>query len=162
VELLAYILGKGANSRLYQALVVDKGLAVNAGASYNSTSLDTTRMSVSATPKPGVGLAQLEGAIDAVLAEISDKGVTAEELERAKNRMVADAIYAQDNHRTLAHWYGAALTSGSTIDQVREWPVRIRAVTPEAVRAAARQWLDKRRSVTGYLVKDLHTQEKRS
>jgi zinc protease len=162
VELLIYILGKGSNSRLYQTLVVDKGLAVNASASYQSTSLDTTRMSVSATPKPGISLPQLEDAINAVLAEISEKGVSAEELERSKNRMVAEAIYAQDNHRTLAHWYGAALTSGSTIDQVREWPVRIRAVTQEAVRNAARQWLDKRRSVTGYLVKDLQTQEKRS
>ena len=40
---------------------------------------------------------------------------------------------------------------------------RMRAVTPEAVQKAARTWLDKRRSVTGYLVKELPgKQEKRS
>jgi zinc protease len=30
------------------------------------------------------------------------------------------------------------------------------------VREAARRWLDKRRSVTGYLVKDARSEEKRS
>ena len=39
-------------------------------------------------------------------------------------------------------------------ESVQTWPDRIRAVTPDAVNAAARAWLDKRRSVTGYLIKD--------
>ena len=76
--------------------------------------------------------------------------------------MIADAIYAQDSQRTLAHWYGAALTTGSTVDQVRGWPDRVRAVTAKDVQDAARKWLDKRRSVTGYLVKETGGEEKRS
>ena len=76
--------------------------------------------------------------------------------------MIADAIYANDSQRTLAQWYGAALTTGSTVDQVRAWPDRIRAVTAKEVQDAARQWLDKRRSVTGYLVKEARAEEKRS
>ena len=82
------------------------------------------------------------------------KGVTAEELERAKTRLIADAVYAQDNQVSMARWYGTALTTGATVDDVRRWPERIRAVTADEVQDAARQWLDKRRSVTGYLVKD--------
>jgi zinc protease len=100
--------------------------------------------------------------MDAVIAEIADKGVTPEELERAKARMIADAIYAQDNQRSMAQWYGGALATGSTVEQVRTWPDRIRAVDAEAVRQAARRWLDARRSVTGYLVRDTHQEEKRS
>jgi zinc protease len=119
-------------------------------------------LSLYGIPKPGTSLLQIEEAIDAVLAEVIDKGVTAEELERSKNRMVADAIYAQDNHRTLAQWYGAALMTGSTVEKVRGWTDRIRAVSGDAVRDAARRWLDKRRSVTGYLVKDSRPEEKRS
>ena len=162
LEVLAHILGRGSNSRLYQTLVVGKGIAVSAGAGYDGTALDTTRLSIYGTPKPGTSLPQIEEAIDAVLAELIDKGVTAEELERSKNRMIADAIYAQDNHRTLAHWYGAALMIGWTVEQVRTWPDRIRAVTADAVLDAARRWLDKRRSVTGYLIKDTRPEEKRS
>jgi zinc protease len=162
LDLLAHILGRGSNSRLYQTLVVGKGIAVNAGASYDGTALDTTRMSVYGTPKPGVSLPQLEAEIDAVLAEIIDKGVTAEELDRAKSRMIADAVYANDNQRMLAQWYGASLATGSTVEDVRTWPDRIRVVSAEAIHDAARRWLDKRRSVTGYLVKDTRHEEKRS
>jgi zinc protease len=162
LDVLAHILGRGSNSRLYQSLVAGKGIAVGAGASYDGSALDTTRLSLYGIPKPGTSLLQIEEAIDAVLAEVIDKGVTAEELERSKNRMVADAIYAQDNHRTLAQWYGAALMTGSTVEKVRGWTDRIRAVSGDAVRDAARRWLDKRRSVTGYLVKDTRPEEKRS
>jgi zinc protease len=97
-----------------------------------------------------------------VLADVVENGVSAEELERSKNRLVADSIYANDNQRTLAQWYGSALATGSTIEQVRTWPDRLRLVSAEAVREAARHWLDKRHSVTGYLVKDTRPEEKRS
>jgi zinc protease len=54
----------------------------------------------------------------------------------------------------MARWYGAALTTGGSVERVQTWPDRIRQVSLEAVNAAAKTWLDKRRSVTGYLVKD--------
>jgi zinc protease len=108
-------------------------------------------------------LPKLEGEIDAVIADVIDKGVGPEELARAKTRLIADAIYAQDNQMTLARWYGAALTSGSTVADVQSWPARIRAVTADQVQEAARLWLEKQRSVTGYLVKDASVRaEKRS
>jgi zinc protease len=97
-----------------------------------------------------------------VLDEVIAKGVTAEEVERAKNRLIADAIYAQDSQATMARWYGASLTTGSTVESVQTWPDRIRAVTVNAVNAAAKTWLDKRRSVTGYLVKDAQREEKKT
>ena len=105
---------------------------------------------------------QLEDAIDAVLDDVIAKGVTADEVERAKNRLIADAIYAQDSQATMARWYGASLTTGSTVESVQTWPDRIRAVTADAVNAAAKTWLDKRRSVTGYLVKDVQHEEKKT
>ena len=97
-----------------------------------------------------------------MLADVVENGVSAEELERSKNRLIADSVYANDNQRTLAQWYGASLATGATVEQVRTWPDRIRLVSADAVRDAARRWLDKRRSVTGYLVKDTRSEEKRS
>jgi zinc protease len=163
LEVLAHILGTGSNSRLYRALVVDKGVAVSVGAYYDSSAVDPTKFSVYGAPKPGVALPQIESAIDTIIAEVIDKGITSEELERAKTRLIADAIYAQDNQATLARWYGSALTTGATVEDVRQWPDRIRIVTAAQVQDAARHWLDKRRSVTGYLIKDTSPQaEKRS
>jgi zinc protease len=162
LEVLAHILGRGSNSRLYRTLVFDRGIAVNAGASYSGTAVDTTHFSVYATAKPGTDLQQMEQALDAVLASITEQGISDEELARSKSRMIADAIYANDNQRVMAQWYGAALATGSTVEQVTTWPDRIRAVSAGEVRDVARRWLDKRRSVTGYLVKDVRSEEKRS
>jgi len=160
---LAHILGSGSNSRLYTALVVDQKVAVSSGAWYDSTAVNLSKFDVYGAPRPGVTLPQLEAAIDAVIAQVIDKGVTAEELARSKNKLIADAIYAHDSQASMARWYGAALTTGATVNDVEHWPDRIRAVTAEQVQQAARQWLDKRRSVTGYLIKDTSPQaEKRS
>jgi zinc protease len=163
LDVLAHILGAGANSRLYRILVMEQNLAVNIGAWYQGSALDDTRFGVNGTPQPNVTLPQLEEAIDTVIAELAKNGVTAEELDRAKTRLVADAVYAQDSQATLARWYGTALTTGGNIDEIRTWPDRIRAVTADQVREAAALWLDKKRSVTGYLVKPLgRPDEKRS
>jgi zinc protease len=163
LEVLAHILGNGSNSRLYRALVIDKQLAVVANAWYDASELDMSKFGVHGSPRPGVTLPQLETEMDAVIAQVIDKGVTEEELERAKTRLIADAVYTQDNQASMARWYGAALTTGGSVNDVRHWPDRIRAVTADQVRDAARQWLDKRRSATGYLIKDVSPQaEKRS
>jgi zinc protease len=163
LEILAQVLGGGETSRLYRALVVERHIATSAGGWYQGTALDDTRFGVFASPLPGVTFETVESAIDAVIAGIAESGITAAEFERAKTRLIADTVYAADNQATMARWYGAALTSGSSVDKVASWPARLRAVTPEAVQDAARTWLDKRRSVTGYLVKELPgNQEKRS
>ena len=162
LEVLAHVLGSGENCRLYRSLVIDQGLALNAGATYSGTALDYAKFTVFGSPKPGVPLHQLEAAIDAILAELGAHGVTADELDRAKTRLIADAVYAEDNQAALARWYGSALATGQTVEGVRTWPDRIRAVTAEAVQNAARTWLDRRHSVTGYLVKSLQSEEKRS
>ena len=80
-------------------------------------------------PRPGVTLPQLETDTDAVLADVIAKGVSDEELERAKFSMIADAVYAQDNQVSMARWYGSALMTGATVNDVRGWPDRIRKVT---------------------------------
>jgi zinc protease len=164
LDVLAQLMGGGSNSYLYRALVVDKPLAVDAGASYQGTSLDDTQFAISAAPKSGVEFADIEKAIDAVIAEVAQNPVPDADLERVKTQFIAEAIYAQDSQVALARWYGAALTIGLSVDDVRSWPDRIRAVTAEQVRDAARKWLDKKRSVTGYLIKDTapKLEEKRS
>jgi len=165
LDVLAQLMGGGANSYLYRALVVDRPLAVSASANYSSTSLDPSQFSISVSPKPGVEFAQVEQIVDSVIADVVQKPIRAEDLERVKTQLIADAIYAQDNQAMLARWYGAALATGLSIEDIRNWPNRIRAVTADQVSAAAKKWLDKKRSATGYLIKDTATakrEEKRS
>jgi zinc protease len=164
LDVLAQLMGNGSNSYLYRALVVDHPLAVNANAGYQGTSLDATQFSISVAPRQGVDFATVEKTVDSVIAELAQNPVPAEDLERVKTQLIAEAIYAQDNQATLARWYGGGLTTGLSIEDIRSWPDRIRAVTAEQVRAATQKWLDKKRSVTGYLIKDTapKREEKRS
>ena len=152
LDVLSHVLGSGSVSRLYRTLVAERGVAANAGAWYSGTSLDSGRFGVYATPRPGVKLEALEADIDAVIARVAAEGITSEELERAKTRLIADAVFAQDSQARLARMYGAGLTTGLSVDDIRAWPDRVRTVQVEDVRAAARTWLDLRRAVTGYLL----------
>lgn len=152
LDLLAQILGGGTTSRLYKSLVVEQAIAATAGAWYQGDALDDGRFAVYAVPRGSVTLTDLESAIDREIDRLAAEGPGAAELDRAKTRLVADTIYAQDSQATLARIYGAALATGGTIDEVREWPARIRDVSAEAVRDAARDVLDRRRSVTGELL----------
>jgi zinc protease len=162
LDVLAHILGGGSNSRLFRTLVMEQRVATNVGAWYQGTSLDASRFGIYGTPASGVPLEKLEAAIDAVIASFLDKGPAVDDVERSKGRMIADYVYAQDNQSTLARMYGAALTTGSTVADLQARPERLRAVTAEQVRDAARRFLDRRQSVTGYLVKEGSREEKKS
>src|SRR5262249_40392477 len=139
LDVLAHILGGGSNSWLNRALVVEQRLATSVGGWYQGTSLDDSRFGLYGTPANGVSLDKLEAAIDTVIANFIQKGPTPEELERSKGRMIADYVYAQDNQSTLARMYGAALTTGQTVADVQARPAKLKAVTAEQVRDAARR-----------------------
>jgi zinc protease len=152
LDLLAEILGGGTTSRLYRDLVVDRGIAASAGTFYQSSSLGDTTFGFWGTPRGEATLADIEAAIDATIAAVVESGVTGEELAAAKRRMFAATVYSEDSHAALARAVGTALATGSTLEAVQNWPAAIDAVTAEQVAAAARRYLDIRRSVTGYLV----------
>ncbi len=154
LDLLSTVLGGGSTSRLYKTLVIEQELAAAAGAYYSGTALDAGRFVVYAIPRPNVSLEKLEEALDQQIARILKEGVEASELERAKTRLVAQAIYERDNQASMARTFGASLTSGESVQDVLEWPDRVKAVTAEDIMEAGRQTLDLRRSVTGLLLPD--------
>ncbi|MCP5431932.1 MAG: insulinase family protein [Alphaproteobacteria bacterium] len=151
IEVLNDILGAHSTSLLYRRLVVEKGIAAAASSWYDGDAYDPSVFSVSAIPRQGVSLAEVEAGVDGVIAELLKTGVTAQDTDRAVKRVLADALYIRDNQFAMARFYGAALTSGRSIEDIEALPDRIAAVTPEAVMAAARLVLDMRRSVTGTL-----------
>lgn len=151
LEVLAEILGGGPTSRLYRQLLIDQKLAVSASAWYDGINLDDGRFGLSVVPRPEVTPASLDPAIEAVLREVIDKGVSAEEVERAKRRLRAATVYAQDSQQTMAQWFGAGLASGLDVADLVAWPERIAAVTPQDVQRVARAFLRPGRSVTGVL-----------
>lgn len=152
LEVLGHLLGGGSTSLLYKALVLDRKIAVSAGAYYMGTALDDTRFFLWALPTPETTLEVLDDAIEAVIRDVAATPVSLDDLTRAQTRLVAEAVYAQDNQSSLARWYGAAMATGLTIPDIERWPTDIEAVTAAEVCAVAATYLTKRRAVTGYLV----------
>ncbi|UES59098.1 insulinase family protein [Roseibium aggregatum] len=141
LDILSYILGEGPSSRLHKALVLDQEAALSAGAYYQSSALDNGRFGLYAVPRPGYTLEDMERLIAVELQKLLETGVTEDEVKRARNSMVASAIYAQDSQSGLARLFGGALTTGQTIENVQTWPSQVQAVTPEDVLDAARTYL---------------------
>ena len=152
LDILSEILGGGTTSRLYRNLVVDQAVAAGAGAFYRSNLLGDTMFGFYGTPRGDGTLDQVEAAIDAEIAALVADGVTEEEVANAKRKLIAATVYAADSSSSMARAIGMAITSGGTLAEAQAWPSTIDAVTLEEVNAAARKYLDIRRSVTGYLV----------
>ncbi len=152
LQVLDEILGGGATSRLYRALVVEQGLATSAGAGYSSGGLDSGSFSFYASPRPGIEIGKVEAALRAEIARLLKDGVSGEEVATARKRLRAGAIYARDSLSTAPNIFGRALTTGQSVADVEAWPERIEAVTAEQVNAAARATLRDVQSVTGLLL----------
>lgn len=153
--------GGGVTSRLSRRLQLEDRIAINTGAFYRGSAYDMGSFSVYAVPAEGVALADVEAAMDAVMADLIENGPTEDELERARTKIRAAEIYAQDSQQGLAQRYGAGLTIGLTIEQIQSWPETLAAVTAEDVKAAAASALRREASVTGWL-KGVDAQEEAS
>ncbi len=152
LAVMAEILGGGLTAPLSRDLVLDQKIALNAGSWYSGVARDDTSFGVYAVPVDGMSLDDLEAQVDATIARLKDEGPTDEELARAKTVLVSSAIYSQDSQAAMARQYGAALTIGHTVEDVKRWPADIEAVDAEAVRKAVAS-LRREASVTGYLLK---------
>ena len=153
LEVLSQILGGSQTSRLYRALVVTQGIAVGAGSWYWSDALDMGQFGVYAVPAEDTDLPALDVALEALLTEMRDADVSDSELARAKTRLIADMIYAQDSQTHLARMVGSTLTTGGKIADLTEWSNRIRAVTASDIRRVANRYLKPGAAVTGHLTK---------
>jgi len=111
LDVLATILGSGINSRLYQALV-EKGLATDASAN-NYALRDPYPILFDATVAPGVGHQRVEDAMKAALYAVAKRGVTEEELQRAKNQVEVSVIRGRDGTYELASSLGEAVASAN-------------------------------------------------
>jgi zinc protease len=151
LDVLAQALGAQSTGRLNKRLVLDRKIAVSASAWYAGTALDDHLFGIYAVPAEGVSLDELEKTVDETLAELKLDGFAEAEIARAKTRLIADAVYQRDSHSALARTFGAALATGSTVEDVTGWPAAIERVGGGDVKEAM-HWLEAKRSVTGYLM----------
>ncbi|WP_198373632.1 M16 family metallopeptidase, partial [Roseomonas rosulenta] len=151
LEVLAHLLGSGQGSRLHAALV-ETGLAVSAGASYDGEAAGATEFTVYAVPRRGVEPDRLEAALQATIATLLQDGPTEAEVARSRRQLSSGALLALDGFGAAPRMLGGVLAIGLSADVVEFWPARLRAVTQAQVTEAARAVLGTATATTGWLL----------
>ncbi len=147
INLLISILTEGDSSRLHRLLVEDRKIAIEVGGSFQE-GFDPGLTWLTLTLPEGADVAVAEKTVDAALAEVVAKGVTAAELARAKN-LFATAFWKQ-----LATINGKASLLGSfevfegDYKKLFDAPATYEKVTVQDVnKAAAMLFQDRHRTV---------------
>jgi zinc protease len=142
-DVLAHILGQGKASRLYQELVYRRQIAASVGAE-NAAYGQGGVFSINVVAKEGHSLAEITPIAERIVADVRGRGVTADEVDRAKRVIVSSLLRSverlggfggkADQLNLYEMWKGDPGYLGQDL-------ARYRAVTPEAVQAFARKIL---------------------
>ncbi len=153
LEVLSAILSGGDSARLHQELVYRQRLAREAGASYEYTSIDPGLFTVYAQPLPGKPAAAVEDALRRELARAADAPPSPRELEKAKNGIEAQFVFAQDSLFAQASLLGEYEVAGDW-RWVDEYLPAVRGVTADDVWRAAHTYLRPDNRTTAVLTPD--------
>jgi zinc protease len=151
LEVLSGVLSGGRASRLYRSLVYDSQIALEAGGDYSSFMLDPYLFWFWATPLPGQTPEKVEAALLAQMERLKNDAVDAEELQRAKNQIEAEFVFAQDSvHQRATQLAQFELTGGYALQA--KYLDTIRAVTASDLMRVARFYFPPDRKNVGVLL----------
>lgn len=156
LQVLEQILSGGPTTRLYKSLVVDNKKAISVSLSYNGTALNYGTITLYGTPANGYEMDDLIHDIENEISNVQENSVTEKELNDAKQQLIDSADYARDSLSGPAMTIGYGIATGSTLDDIENWPEHIQAVSAQDVQNVAKKYLDLkkpwlRQPVTGYL-----------
>jgi zinc protease len=152
LAVLENILSSGKSSRLHDALVYRKKLALAVGASYSELSADPELYTVYAVVRPGAKIEEVEKALLTEIERFKKQGPSAKEMQKAKNQVEARHIFEQDSIFRQAMLLGTAETVGAGWQYIENYVENLRKVTEQDVLRVARQYLVLDGLTTGILV----------
>ncbi|MBI5197521.1 MAG: insulinase family protein, partial [Nitrospirae bacterium] len=152
LDLLSNILSAGKSSRLYQSLIYEKKLALDAGGGFNAIQSDPEIFYFYAEAQPEKRVDEVETALVAEIERLKNEPVSGQELQKAKNQVEASFIFGQDSVFYLARTIGQMETSGAGYPYMEEYLTHIRTVTPADLQRVAQKYFDPDRRTVGILV----------
>lgn len=152
---LAVILGQGESSRMYQHLVKDKQLASKADV-VGDTRIGTSQLYISATPRAGVKVEDLEKGIDDEIAALVKDGITPAELDKAKVQLLRQFIERRRSALFTAILIGNYTVYFNDPNLINTIVDKENTVTVEEANAVAKKYLvrDQRTVVITYPASD--------
>ena len=136
LQVLEEILSGSSTSRLYKSLVVEKKIAVSAGAWYRANLRGPATFGFAVTPAIKEEIVAVESAIKVEINKLIKNGVSDDEVARAIARLQASAIFARDSNRVPARLLGGALAINRSVEDVESWPDHIGNVNAKDISKA--------------------------
>jgi len=94
----------------------------------------------------------LEKEIFSEIERLKDEPVTEQELNRAKNQVLAQVIYRQDSPSGVGYALAWWEIVGGGLQIINRYPEEIQIVTPEYIMDVARRYFNKDNRTVGYLL----------
>ncbi|XGV98951.1 MAG: M16 family metallopeptidase [Leptolyngbya sp. BL-A-14] len=148
LQVMDYILTGGRSSRLYQALI-ESGLASEANG-YAASLIGSGWYELSVTAAPGKELSQIDTVLQKTLADLRDRPVTAEELERAKAQFKASFALRNRDITSQAQQLGDDQISTGDYQFSDRLQAAIATVTPADVQRVAKTYLTPAKRTVGF------------
>lgn len=130
---------KGKSGRLYKRLVLDKHIALEAGAETDHRRW-AGAFAITAKPKDDADAAEVEREALAVVEELKAAPPSEEEVQKAKNQLLARMVQFMRSNMGMAFIVGRSELSGSWRD-VKSQLDAVQKITPEEVSAVAKKYL---------------------
>ncbi len=136
-DLITDILSQGKSARLYQDLVLDKGLFTSCS-SYISGSLDPGLLLVNGMVDESVSFETARDAVQEVIDELMASGPSERELEKVKNKLETNHVISEANvlSKAMSLAYFELLGDAELVNQVME---HYRKVTADDVMRVGRE-----------------------
>ena len=143
LNLLTGVLANGKSSRLYERLVYKDQIATAVAASLDAHEIGSV-IDIELTAKAGVPIEKVEAAFNEELKRLLRDGVTADEIERNKTRVIANSIRTLERVGGFGGKSDILARSETFYGDPGAWKIslaRIRAAKPDEVVAAGRRWM---------------------
>jgi zinc protease len=148
IDVMDYILAEGRSSRLYQALVESGLVSDVSGGSANLIAGGWYQLS--ATAAPGKKLSEIDRVLKTEIANFSKKGVTKEELKRAKAQLQSAVILYNRDINSQAQQLGNDQTTADDYRYTDRYLAAIQKVTVADVQRVAQTYLKQTKRTVGY------------
>ena len=149
LEALNGILDGGNSARFARFLQREQDIAITVSADYDAFDRLEGLFNITAMPKPGITLEELQSGIESQIEAIKTIPVSETELQRVKAQLVSARVYQQDSMFYMAMQIGLYETVGLGRHLLDDYVEQINRITVSDIQRVATRYLNARNLTVG-------------